>query len=546
MCGIYSCFYQGDKPCFQHDCIESRGPEETIIIDSGDGDGDGDSDEECKRHLAFYRLKIVGMGDGTQPFQTDDMDLMCNGEIYNYNELRTMFQLPTKTHSDCEVIMHMYRAIGIEQTVQMLHGEFAFILVDKRQKLVHFARDRFGVKPLYMSKVTAGNKISMLELSSLVGAFINKEDVSHTDPRTVYTYDLVHKTLSSQPYCVIQFNSMRGSPTRSYIYDCLKKAVRMRVEQSERKVGFLLSGGLDSSIILSIALNECKFTEPVDVFTFGFEADAPDVKAARTMVEFLKKRHGDNCMNWHLVVQPVQNGIAAFPEVINAIETYDTTTIRASVPMYLISKYIKEETDVRVIISGEGADELFGGYLYMMYAPNQYAYKAETLKLLRELYMYDCLRADRTTAAHGLEVRPPFLDQTLVDVTLNYSELIGCDDITKPVLRYIASDNRLLPEAILIGKKEAFSDAVGLSWQDAMENRATEMLQNEEGEIAYSTTITPASNTAKVFQTVFRGLFGPQWNLLPKLWVPNQQWVDTGGEPSARVLACYNATPLLE
>lgn len=540
MCGIYACFHNGTPPNYKHKCIAARGPDETIIIDTDDS------------LLAFYRLKIVGVADGAQPFITNDIELMCNGEIYNYKELVSEFSLEPETHSDCEVIMHLYRKLGIEQTVQLLHGEFAFILVDKTKNLVHFARDRFGVKPLYMSSIMCMGKIQSMELSSLVAACMYKESLKHVEPRLIYTYDIEHGSVSSQPYCVIQYKSLRGNPKPSYIYDRLIRAIKMRVQQSERKVGFLLSGGLDSSIILSAALSECKLPEHVDVFTFAFEKNAPDVHAARTMVKYLKKKHGPYCINWHLIIQPVQTGLDVVCDVINALETYDTTTVRASVPMYLISKYIAEKTDVRVLLSGEGADELFGGYLYMMYAPNDSAYRAETIKLLSELYMYDCLRADRTTAHYGLEVRPPFLDQHLVDAVLNSNELKCNQSITKPLLRQIAVD--LVPASILVGKKEAFSDAVGLSWQNELEIYADDVIESfcekyggaYVGEKNFSDTITPASATAQLFQILFRSKFGPQWNLVPKLWLPNQEWVDTGGEPSARVLACYTETPSME
>lgn len=540
MCGIYACFHNGKQPSYRHSRIKPRGPDETIVIDGG------------SRCLAFYRLKIVGVSDGAQPFISDDIELMCNGEIYNYKELADQYNIELKTHSDCEIIMHLYRQLGIEQTVQLLYGEFAFILIDKAKKLVHFARDRFGVKPLYMSTVTCMGKIQSLELSSLVRACIHSEMLTHVDPRQVYTYDIAHGSMSSQAYCLIQYKSMQCNPEPPHIYNRLVQAVKVRVQQTERKIGFLLSGGLDSSIILSIALTECKMPELVDVFTFAFEENAPDVQAARLMVKYLKEKHGENCINWHLVVQPIQTGLDVIGDVLQLLETYDTTTVRASVPMYLISKYIAEKTDVKVLISGEGADELFGGYLYMLYAPNDSAFRAEIIKLLSELYMYDCLRADRTTAANGLEVRPPFLDQYLVDIVLNSSKLTCNREITKSLLRQIARDANLLPPAILVGKKEAFSDAVGLSWQESLEDYAANAIdsfcekfgQNFAREGHFSTTVSPVSSTARLFQIMFRNSFGTQWKLLPKLWLPNQNWVDTGGEPSARILSCYNKLPV--
>jgi asparagine synthase (glutamine-hydrolysing) len=531
MCGIYGCFHDGNAPKYQYSCIKPRGPDETVVIDDGDG-----------KHLAFYRLKVVGISDGSQPYQTDDLELMCNGEIYNHTYLKNLHEFKMKTHSDCEIILHMYRKFGIERTVRELHGEFAFILVDKEQRVVHFARDRFGVKPLYMSNHMVNSKMQSLEVASIPDSFAHKTGTQHVLPGEIYTFDLEHRTISSQPYCVIQYGVNKVKYTSHDIYKALVQSIKMRIEQSERAVGFLLSGGLDSSIVLSIALNEYKFIKPVEVFTFAFEPDAPDVKAARIMVEFYKKTYGNNCINWHLVIRPVIDGVNVFPSVIKALGTFDTTTVRASVPMYLISKYIAENTNVRVLLSGEGADELFGGYLYMKYAPNDFAYRAEILKLLRELYMFDCARADRTTSSHGLEVRPPFLDQVLVYTVLNSDNLLKCDySTTKPVLRQIASDYALLPASILVGKKEAFSDAVGLSWQESMARCAREMIKKDNyANVEYSPIVPPISDTSKVFQMIFSRLFGPLWHLVPKMWMPNQEWVDTGGEPSARVLECYD------
>jgi asparagine synthase (glutamine-hydrolysing) len=519
MCGIYSCFHHGSPPVYRHDCIKPRGPDETKTIKGYDFT------------LVFYRLNIVGVGNGHQPFSDNGVYLMCNGEIYNHSTLENEHSIQCDTNSDCEIILHMYKKFGIEKTVTSLEGEFAFVIYDTNKKLVYFARDYIGIKPLYFSKTS-----ECLEIASSINALSFRDNICHVKPNQLYVYDMNAKSLSIQPYGCLKYNGV-GIVSHEYLYNSLLDSLRKRITQSERPVGFLLSGGLDSSTLLSMAL-EHKMIEKPEVFTFGFEENASDVKAATLMVEWLRSKYGKDCIKWHLVIQPLSSGIAVIPTVIKALETYDTTTIRASVPMYLISKYIELNTDIRVIISGEGADELFGGYLYFLYAPNNQAFRAEIIHLLNNLYLYDCLRADRVTAICGLEVRPPFLDFAFVNNVLLSKDLCCDKTTTKKLLRDILRSHDILPDDILNGKKEAFSDAVGLSWLDHVEEYSRKIFFSDE--IIYSKFIEPSTCTSKYFQKLFSDLVGVnQWHLLKKLWLPNQDWVNTGGESSARILSVY-------
>jgi len=535
MCGIYACFHHGNSDnYYQYNTNRSRGPDETRVLD------------RANYKFVFHRLAIVSVENGHQPFASDNVDLMCNGEIYNYRELEEEYGLPNNSGSDCEVILHLYRMFGIEQVLNLIKGEFAFILSDKKQNLVHFARDPIGIKPLYicykpMCSELVNNKIAVLELSSTIRSMFlyYSNDAYHVKPGTLYTYDMKHKTISSQVYKTFNYAPFyEEKSSYNIIYDELKKAVIKRITQTERPFGFFLSGGIDSCAVLSIAMESGKLKEKPKVFTFGFYDSAPDVKMAKVMVSWLKQKYGENCLEWHLVIEPIENGLQIIPEVILALETYDTTTIRASTPMYMLSKYISEKTNVKVLLSGEGSDELFGGYLYNMYAPNNFAFRAEIINSLNNLYYYDVLRADRTTAACGLEVRPPFLDIDLISVVLNSPELKNGKK-TKQLLRNILADNKILPLPILEGRKEAFSDAVGLDWQEQVEKRATLIMETID-QNDYSPHIVPTSNTAKYFQYLFLELVGRQWNILPKLWLPNQLWVNTGSEPSARALSIYS------
>lgn len=615
MCGIYFCYHRGHgQPKINHTMLQRRGPDMTRAIHNE------------KYTALFYRLAIVGVADGMQPFESDDCILLCNGEIYNHvrlaKESRELDYEATEKieiidvdpkdmmpkdveiknvdssdveikdvdpsdveakdfkstyKSDCGCIIPLYKKYGIEKTVRMLDGEFAFILYDIRQQVIYFARDRFGRKPLFYNcfiDEQDKNKIESIEISSLYSGLscgnaneVNSKDVvnesktSKTNktknlqqsqqvlPGQLYTYDIKGKSMSMQPYHVFMYNP---SFAICDIYYALEKAIHKRITQTERPVGFLLSGGFDSSLVLSIALNSGLLKKPPHVFTIGFEEKASDVLAASTMVDWIKSRYGEDSIVWHKVILPLEDGLKRIPEVIQALETYDTTTIRASTPMYLISEYIAKNTDVKVVLSGEGADELFGGYMYFKYAPNDVAFRAEIVTLLQNLYLYDVLRADRSTAAHGLEVRPPFLDDLLVDVVLSDKNLKGSKTTTKELIRTIVADKNLLPDNILWGKKEAFSDAVGLSWKESIEPYAHLELCKIDDKL-YLTSIgkdldyrnrkichiRPYTREAGYFQHWFNEFYPNAWDLLPKLWLPNQSWVNTGSEPSARVLDVY-------
>lgn len=540
MCGIYSIFNRNTSQ-LRHIKIQPRGPDDVKVVTKSNSD----------MIAAFYRLAIVGRENGMQPFIDDENDtiVLCNGEIYNHRSLVEEYKIEEELKSDCDVITHLYQKTRIEQLVRSLKGEFAFIIIDIKLKLVHFARDPMGVKPLYYSIENDDVKDNVnenddreckktFELSSIIDAMVCKKP-QHVVPGFLYTYDLKSETLSKLRYKEFMILPNKIS-NKASIYEKLKNAVVKRIQQSERPLGFFLSGGIDSCTILSIALKEYTFSEPPKVFTFGFHDQAPDVVAARKMVEWLYDEYGEDCIDWHLIIQPVKAGINALNKVIHALETYDTTTIRASTPMYLLSKYISRNTDVKVLLTGEGSDELFGGYLYNLYAPNDYAFREEIITSLNNLYIYDVLRADRVTACHGLEIRPPFLDTELIDEVLGYPNLVNTStNLTKMLLRNIIAEQKLLPDVILYGRKEAFSDAVGLCWQDEIETFANSFIKININKNKLAPHINAKTKTAQYFQSEFCRIFGKKWYLLPKYWLPNQDWVQTD-EPSARALAVYN------
>ena len=539
MCGIYAHFGISKK-YDKNQYLSLRGPDDYREYNGDD------------YLLAFYRLSIVGLNNGMQPFDMDGIHLICNGEIYNHKILSDSKEVK----SDCESILISYKKYGIDKTIRLLDGEFAFVLVDEKKRLVHFARDYMGIKPLYYSKSMNDGKVSKLEVSSLIKGLSNRNNIEHVKPGYLYTYDMNNKVLSYERYYSLGLSGIELVDDNELVYKNIfnkfNDAIIKRIQQSERQVGFLLSGGLDSSLVLSLALEylKDKNAKPM-VFTFGYSEDAPDVKSAEIVVEFLREKYGENSFEWHLVIGGIDESLRRLPEVIIALETYDTTTIRASTPMYMISEYISKYTNVKVILSGEGSDELFGGYLYFKYAPNDFAFRSEIKYLLENLYYYDVLRADRVTACHGLEVRPPFLDRELVEYVLKCPMLCKGKNNTKELLRdsirWYENNYKsvILPNDILFGKKEAFSDAVGLSWKDAIATMTDSYMKNYEKkyESIKCGHIKPDTNEQKYFQLIFSVLFGDRiFDILPSLWLPNQQWVNTGSEPSARILDVYSGS----
>lgn len=536
MCGIYFCYHLGFKQSLndkledekQIQSLKARGPTSFKEIRTD------------KYHCAFYRLAVYG--SRSSPFETERSILMCNGEIYN-------------TDFDTELIQMWHEQSGIDTCVHLLDGEFAFVLYDKQESMIYFARDRYGRKPLYYTKQIDDFRISStyhgLGLNQVNGtteySYERAQEYSYERaqesgyngtteygcqvlPGYLYTFDIKNEYLTAQPFRPLPDKEVHVC--NKLIHDQLVQAIQKRIRHANCEVGFMLSGGLDSSIILSIALKYQMVQKP-QVFTFGFDESASDVQTANKFVNWLYETYGESCIQWHKVIQPVSDGLQAIPEVIRAIESYDTTTVRASVPMFLLAKYISRNTNVKVIISGEGSDELFGGYLYFRYAPNKHAYKAEIQKLLNQLYLYDVLRADRTTAAHGLEIRPPFLDDQLVNMVLLSKDLKGDSTTTKPLLRKIAGE--YLPDFIAQGKKEAFSDAVSHSWIDSIPDFARRNITRFEPTSNY---IKPFNFETMYYQTIFNDHFGAAWFLTPQLWLPS--WVETNGEPSARVLGVYD------
>mgnify|MGYP006434951439 FL=1 len=461
--------------------------------------------------LAHERLAIVDPTSGKQPILSEDglKVIAVNGEIYNHQNLKDSFATDYnfRTESDCEVILALYEKKGIN-FLNDLNGIFAFALYDSSNDKYLIARDHMGIIPLYMGWDKDGIFYVSSELKSLEGVCDKIElfppghylESSSTDLKKWYNPEWV------------SYHHVKDSQTSiKAIHDSLSAAVKRQL-MSDVPYGVLLSGGLDSSITSALAKKfASKRIESNDKqdawwpqlhsFSVGLE-DAPDLKAARIVADHIGTIH-------HEINFTVQEGIDAIRDVIYHLETYDITTIRASTPMYLIARAIKS-LGIKMVLSGEGADELFGGYLYFHKAPNAKEFHEETVRKLDKLHQYDCLRANKSLAAWGIEGRVPFLDKEFIDVAMNINpedKMIKNGRIEKWVLRKAFED--YLPESVLWRQKEQFSDGVGYSWIDSLKDLVSKEVSDHDLENASKifSINTPRNKEEYYYRLIFSDHF---------------------------------------
>jgi asparagine synthase (glutamine-hydrolysing) len=395
--------------------------------------------------LGFHRLAIQGLTNGSQPFHIDGVQLVCNGEIYNYKELYKKMKVTPITKSDCEVLIPMYQRYGIEHTVQQIQGsEFAFVLYDK--DVCYAVRDPYGVRPLYQ-----GILDNMICFASEIKMFPPGFDIKEVIPGTIVCCK--NGRITETKYCSLPvINPIFINPYQQ-IHETLYNCVKRRVIQTERPMAALLSGGLDSSLITMLvcrARKEIGIKEPLETYSIGLEG-AEDLKYASIAAEHLGTKHTN-------IILSEKDFLDAIPEVIYAIESRDTTTVRASVGNFLVAKYIKEHSQAKIVFNGDGSDEVCGGYLYMKRAPDDIEFDKECRRLVNDIYLFDGKRSDRCVSYHGLEARTPFLDRAFVELYMSVPSLLRFTKCEKDLLRL--SFTNTLPEEILWRKKEAFSDGV--------------------------------------------------------------------------------------
>ena len=477
MCGIISIFNisrQTDelrqKALRMSQKIRHRGPDWSGIYCGGTA------------ILAHERLSIVDPESGRQPLFSPDRRLVLavNGEIYNHQEIRERYRdtYSFQTGSDCEVILALYREQGVN-FLEQLNGIFAFALYDEEQEAFLVARDPIGVIPLYIGYDDDGKVYVASELKALEGQCQRYEPF----PPGHYLYSKdgeIRRYYKRDWFDYEQVKDNGG--TADDVHHALEEAVRRQL-MSDVPYGVLLSGGLDSSVISAIAAKyaqrrvetggrEAAWWPRLHSFAVGLKG-APDLAKARMVAEHIGTVH-------HEINYTIQEGLDAIRDVIYFIETYDVTTVRASTPMYLLARVIKS-MGIKMVLSGEGADEVFGGYLYFHKAPNAKAFHEETVRKLSKLHLYDCLRANKSLAAWGVEGRVPFLDKEFLDVAMRLNpQLKMCPGLTveKKIVREAFA--HMLPSEVAWRQKEQFSDGVGYSWIDTLKQITSERVSDEQ------------------------------------------------------------------
>jgi len=487
--------------------------------------------EKYNIDLLFYRLSIIDLNHGIQPFHYKDdkqeLYLLCNGEIYNYKYLINKYNLDTT--SDCEVILKMYlKNKSIYDIVTELNGEFAFTFISiVNDKInIYFGRDRFGIRPLFYKFDDTGLFIS----SEMKG--IPEMNGLQVKPRKIYHTDLQNENVSTYYYIgtkeIITDEKIACKQIKKYLINSIRDRM-----QSERPIGALLSGGLDSSLICGIAANILKEDgKKLNTFSIGMTNDSTDILYARKVADHIDSTH-------HEIIIPVEEWLNSLENVIKQIETYDITTIRASTGQYLISKWISENTDIKVILNGDGSDELTSGYLYFFNAPDAQESHRENLILLNEIHNYDVLRVDRGISAFGLESRVPFLEHNFVDMYLsidkNLRNPIKGKRMEKYLLRKAFEDENIIPHEVLFRTKEAFSDGcsnLNKSWYEHIQDYIETIVSDEEFDSTFP------SKEAYWYYKIFKKHY-PHSELQVNYWMP--KWSkEHNGNPSARILNIYN------
>ena len=586
MCGILCYIGYEDTEKDIEKCVEKlkyRGPDKQTVLRI-----------EENIIFGFSRLAIMDLSEkGDQPMNLDDnYYLICNGEIYNYNQLAFENNFELKSECDCEIILHMYKKYGIEKTINELDGVFGFCLYDRLKNVVFVGRDPFGVRPLFVGNNTEYNSIYISsELKAIPkecnivniqkpGTYstiilFDKEIINNKKNKEEDTTDELNnkdkkksgglfskiknklkKTSKSSDELKYRLNHI--TEVHKYImhkykpyveqedeeiYENIKRLLMESVNKrlmSDRPIGCLLSGGLDSSLVSALVNLNYKKGE-LNTFSIGMPGST-DLHYAKIAADYLETNH-------HHIELPTDVFLNSIEEVIYHIESYDITTVRASIGNYLVSKYIKENTDCKVIYNGDGSEEIFGSYLWLSHIKKQDDFFDENLKLLKEIHYYDVLRSDRTISANGLEPRVPFLDKAFVKYIMSLSpeyKMFGDNGmIEKAVLRIAFDDMKLLPHEVLWRKKEAFSDGISgtkKSWFEILQEHIDTLVSDEEfttmkGKYKIN---TPYTKESYYYRKIFEKYYPNRADIIPHFWMPNKDYCNAD-DPSARILNNYES-----
>ena len=531
MCGIFSilnnCLKETDIiQCFQQGI--QRGPEESSIKWL----------PELKLVVGFHRLAINGLtASAMQPMQIDKCILICNGEIYNSADLHKKAGVENKTGSDCEIIIHLYLKYGIEQALRMLDGVYSFVLLDTTKEELFVARDLFGVRPLFCLYDAGYTQGFASEMKTLVGLKTETSEIRPFPPGTYRSYIWNNNCWRILNNCIFATTNVPLNKTiktdedaQQLIAEALIIAVKKRIYTTDRPIACLLSGGLDSSLVTAI-VNEFLPKNTLETYSIGLTG-SEDLRYARKVANFLGTKHTE-------IVCTEQQFLSAIPEVIEAIESYDTTTVRASVGNYLVSKYIKDHSQAKVIFNGDGSDEVCGGYMYFHAAPDPIAFDQECRRLLKDIHMFDVLRSDRSIASNGLEARTPFLDRHFVETYLSiptHLRALGNGKCEKYLLRHAFEDLNLLPHEVLFRTKEAFSDGVSTatkSWFEIIQ----EYVETLEFPVDESLNHNkPQTKEQQYYRYLFETKYNGCAKVIDYFWMP--KFVEAT-DSSARTLKIY-------
>jgi asparagine synthase (glutamine-hydrolysing) len=510
----------------------SRGPESSSFIKLN----------QKNIWFGFHRLAINGLNnESNQPFCISGVYLICNGEIYNYREIYDIlkvndFSFAPRSKSDCEVIIHIYLKYGIYYLLDILDGVFGFVLYDTNTNVMYVARDPYGVRPLYISKLNylSGNIKNIIIASELKQLSNFEGSIDHVHPGTFITLILEHETdsienITFEKYSSVGFSKKsflyNSSRVHDFIYNSLYYAVKKRVlGTTERPIACLLSGGLDSSTITAM-VNSFLPKGVLETYSIGLPGST-DLIYARKVADYLGTKHTE-------VLLTEDSFFDSIPEVIKVIESYDTTTVRASVGNYLVARYIRDNSVAKVIFNGDGSDEVTGGYKYFNFVKDPLEFDKECRRLLSDIYLFDVLRSDKSISSNGLEPRTPFLDRTFVQNYLSIPPEMRCHSLNKKCEKYLLRDAieqvnpELLPSEVLWRTKEAFSDGVSgteRSWYQIIHEKLS----------TPDNTHIPKIELEKVYyHDIFQREYPGREGILPYYWMP--KYINTD-DPSARTI----------
>lgn len=498
----------------------SRGPDMSRVLETKSG------------YLGFHRLAIMGLHpEGMQPFELDGDAVVCNGELYNFRPMKVKLAEKYKfvSESDCELLLPLYREHGLNM-FEMLDAEFALVIYDGKSDRLIAARDPIGIRPLFYGYLSDGSIVFASEAKNLVEIC---DQIKPFPPGHYYADGMFVQ------YCditsVTQYSDDDMESTFEGIRTRLIAGIEKRLD-ADAPLGFLLSGGLDSSLVCAVAAKI--LNKPIRTFAIGMDKDAIDLHYAKQVADYIHSEHTE-------VIMTREDVISSLETVISILGTYDITTIRASMGMYLICKAIHENTDVRVLLTGEISDELFG-YKYTDFAPNAAEFQEESKKRIDELYMYDVLRADRCISVNSMEARVPFgdLDFVRYAMAIDPKKKMNSYGKGKYLLRR-AFEGNWLPLPILYRDKAAFSDAVGHSMVDDLKEYAESLYTDIEfkEKCRMYDHAAPFTKESLLYRELFEKYYPGHSEMIKDFWMPNKSWDGCDvTDPSARVLSNYGGS----